>query len=74
MDCFIPCDMSFVVSHERNLMWSQQDHNAEGLSRIVGVSGDPIKWVANRTASTRYITAPNKVQTSHKGKSHFNHI
>ena len=44
------------------MIWSQHDESDGGLSRIVGVSGDPTVWVANRTASTRYITAPNKVR------------
>lgn len=30
-----------------------------GLARLVSVAGEPQKWVVNRTAVTRYITAPN---------------
>ena len=48
-----------AVSHERNLVWAQKDEQYTGVSRIVGAAGDPNLWVTNRTASTRYITAPN---------------
>lgn len=47
------------MSHERNLLWAQTDEGQEGKSCIVGISGDPSEWVANRTGTTRYIVAPN---------------
>lgn len=48
-----------TVTHERTLVWTQKDSSKTAVARIVGVSGDPAHWVINRTATTRYITAPN---------------
>ncbi len=48
------------MTHERNVVWAQKADGAEEVGRIVGVNGDPNEWVVNRTATTRYITAPNK--------------
>lgn len=45
------------VTHERNLIWAQKDE-VTGVARLVGVTGDPIFWVQNRTATTKYITSP----------------
>ena len=56
---FIPYSICFSVSHEKNLIWAQKDINFSGVARIVGVNGDPNNWVVNRTATTRYIRAPN---------------
>ena len=47
------------MTHERNLIWAQKDARSN-VARLVGVTGDPHSWVVNRTATTKYITAPNK--------------
>ena len=48
-----------AVEHERSVIWAQKDTGVNGLARLVAVSGDPSVWVTNRSATTRFITAPN---------------
>ena len=53
VECLLPS-----VQHGRNLIWAQNGVTKSGVSRIVSIDGDPDRWVPNRTATTRYITAP----------------
>lgn len=48
----------FVVKHGRNLVWSMSPTGL-GVSRIVGIEGDPNYWVNTGNVTVRHISAPH---------------
>ncbi|KAJ8310212.1 hypothetical protein KUTeg_012077 [Tegillarca granosa] len=48
-----------AVRHQRNLIWSMSPSLQIGVSRIVGIEGDPEVWVPNANVTVRHISAPH---------------
>ncbi|XP_052265927.1 low-density lipoprotein receptor-related protein 4-like [Dreissena polymorpha] len=47
------------VRHTRNLIWAQTPNLKIGVSRIVGIEGDPTVWVPSGNVQVRHISAPH---------------
>jgi len=45
----------FIVRHARNLIWAQTPNLRMGVSRIVGIEGDPNSWVPDGNVQVRHI-------------------
>ncbi|XP_060590191.1 low-density lipoprotein receptor-related protein 4-like [Ruditapes philippinarum] len=50
---------TFAVRHARNLIWAQTPSLKIGVSRIVGIEGDPTEWVPSGNVQVRHISAPH---------------
>ncbi|XP_052784175.1 low-density lipoprotein receptor-related protein 4-like [Mya arenaria] len=48
-----------AVRHARNLVWAQTPNLKLGVSRIVGIEGDPTVWVPSGNVQVRHISAPH---------------
>ncbi|KAL5004150.1 hypothetical protein ScPMuIL_017606 [Solemya velum] len=53
------CTEVFTVRHARNLIWTQSPSLRIGVSRIVGIEGDPSVWVKSGEVKVRHISAPH---------------
>ena len=51
------CNQRYFVSvrHARNLIWAQTPSLKIGVSRIVGIEGDPTEWVPSGNVQVRHI-------------------
>ena len=56
---FTTCICIVAVRHARNLIWTQTPSLKTGVSRIVGIEGDPSVWVPSGNVQVRHISAPH---------------
>ena len=56
---FTTCIRVVAVRHARNLIWTQTPSLKTGVSRIVGIEGDPSVWVPSGNVQVRHISAPH---------------
>ncbi|KAL4220501.1 Low-density lipoprotein receptor-related protein 2 [Mactra antiquata] len=56
------CSRILAVRHTRNLIWAQtpQESSPSGVSRIVGIEGNPSDWVPSGDVQVRHISAPHQ--------------
>lgn len=62
--CIFVCMLLFfagttAVRHARNLIWAQTPSLKIGVSRIVGIEGNPTEWVPSGNVQVRHISAPH---------------
>ncbi|KAL3846516.1 hypothetical protein ACJMK2_017496 [Sinanodonta woodiana] len=48
-----------AIRHGQNLIWTQTPLLKLGVSRIVGIEGDPSQWVPSGDVQVRHISAPH---------------
>lgn len=56
---YLYTDYLLSVRHARNLIWTQSPSLRIGVSRIVGIEGDPEEWVQSGEVKVRHISAPH---------------
>jgi hypothetical protein len=54
--CIVSLELVLLsVRHARNLIWAQTPSLKIGVSRIVGIEGDPTEWVPSGNVQVRHI-------------------